>query len=73
MICVTRLNYSNLVLNDDLIEHIEASPDTVISMTTGQNFTVRESPEQIVDRVRAFRRSLSALPDVQTSATGAER
>jgi flagellar protein FlbD len=58
MIHVTRINHSPLVLNSDLIEHIEANPDTVISLTNGQKIVVLESAEEIVQRVAEFRRSL---------------
>lgn len=58
MIQLTRINHVALVLNSDLIEHIEATPDTVISMTTGQKFMVRETADQVVERVIAFRRSI---------------
>jgi flagellar protein FlbD len=58
MIYVTRLNHTSIVLNCDLIEHVETTPDTVISLTTGQKIMVLESPEEIVDRVVQFRRKL---------------
>ncbi len=58
MIHLTRINRVPLVLNSDLIEHVEATPDTVISLTTGQKILVLESPSEIVDRVIQFRRSV---------------
>ncbi|MCL6508137.1 MAG: flagellar FlbD family protein [Bryobacteraceae bacterium] len=58
MIRLTRLNHAPLVLNSDLIEHIEAAPDTVISLTTGQKIMVLESAEQIIERVIEFRRAI---------------
>jgi len=58
MIQVTRLNHTRVVLNSDLIEEIETTPDTVISLTTGQKIMVLESTEEIVERVRRYRRSL---------------
>jgi len=58
MIRVTRLNHTALILNSDLIEHIEITPDTVITLTSGQKFMVLESPQEIVDEVIAFRKSL---------------
>lgn len=58
MIQLTRINRTALVLNSDLIEHIEVTPDTLISMTTGQKFMVRESAEEVIARVIAFRRSI---------------
>ena len=62
MIHLTRISRSPLVLNSDLIEQIEATPDTVISLTTGQKLLVLESPETIVDRVIQFRRAIAAQP-----------
>lgn len=56
MIRLTRLNHVPLVLNSDLIEHIEVTPDTVISLTTGQKIVVLESPDDVVRRVVEFRR-----------------
>lgn len=58
MIHLTRINRVPLVLNSDLIEHVEATPDTVISLTTGQKILVLESPGEIVERVVQFRRSI---------------
>ena len=60
MIHLTRINRVPLVLNSDLIEHVEATPDTVISLTTGQKIRVLESPAEIVDRVVQFRRSVGS-------------
>ena len=56
MIKVTRLNDSALVINADLIEFVEALPDTIISLTTGKKIVVRETPEVVIERVAAFRR-----------------
>ena len=58
MVRVTRLNHTPIVLNSDLIEHIEGTPDTVISMSTGQRLMVLESAEEIIDRVVEFRRRI---------------
>jgi flagellar protein FlbD len=60
MINVTRLNHKSLVLNSDLIEQIEMTPDTVISLTTGQKIMVLESSDELVERVVNFRRSIAA-------------
>jgi flagellar protein FlbD len=62
MITLTRLNRAKLVLNSDLIEHIEAAPDTVVSLLNGQKLLVRETPEEIIDRVIEFRRAVVAQP-----------
>jgi flagellar protein FlbD len=83
MIYVTRLNHASVVLNCELIEHIETTPDTVISLTTGQKLMVLESADEIVARVVQYRRSIQAgiglgsraqplVGDVAGTATGAE-
>lgn len=56
MIKVTRLNSSELVINCDLIEFVEATPDTMISLLTGKKIMVNESIDEIVDRVAEFKR-----------------
>jgi flagellar protein FlbD len=58
MIRLTRINHVPLVLNADLIEHIEITPDTVIAMTSGQKFMVLESADEVVHRVIQFRRAI---------------
>jgi len=55
MINVTRINDEEFVLNSDLIEYISKTPDTVITLTTGKKLMVKETPEQVVDRVVEFR------------------
>ena len=56
MVRLTRLNHAPMVLNSDLIEHIDITPDTVITLTTGQILRVRESAEEVVERILEFRR-----------------
>jgi flagellar protein FlbD len=65
MIRLSRLKGEALVVNSDLIEHIEETPDTVITLTTGQKLMVRDSPEEIIARIIEFRR-LIHLPDLPT-------
>jgi flagellar protein FlbD len=60
MIQLTRLNHAPLVLNSDLIEHMEVTPDTVVTLTTGQKIVVLESAEEVVERVIQFRRSINS-------------
>ena len=60
MIQLTRLNHVPLIVNSDLIEHVEVTPDTVVALTTGQKFLVLESAEDVVDRVIQFRRAILA-------------
>jgi flagellar protein FlbD len=60
MIHLTRLNHVPLIVNSDLIEHVEVTPDTVVALTTGQKFLVLESAEDVVDKVIQFRRAILA-------------
>ncbi len=63
MIRLTRLNGDPFLLNADLIEHVEVTPDTVINLTTGHQFMVRESAEEVASRVLEFRRAISQPAD----------
>ncbi|MCS6830769.1 MAG: flagellar FlbD family protein [Armatimonadota bacterium] len=56
MIQVTRLDHSQLVVNAELIETIEATPDTVITLTSGKKLVVSENVEEVVRRVIEYRR-----------------
>jgi flagellar protein FlbD len=58
MIRLTRINHVPLVLNADLIEHVETTPDTVISMTNGQKFVVLESTDDVIRKVIEFHREI---------------
>ncbi|HLY40090.1 MAG TPA: flagellar FlbD family protein [Terracidiphilus sp.] len=58
MIQLTRLNGNALVLNSDLIKTAESSPDTMLTLITGEKFIVREKPEEVVERIVAYRAKL---------------
>ena len=58
MIAVTRLDGSPVLLNVDLILAIERTPDTLVSLTTGDAVLVQETPEEIVDRITRYKREL---------------
>jgi flagellar protein FlbD len=61
MIIVTRLHGTTVAVNCDLIERVEASPETVVTLVDGSRYVVRESVAEIVDRVRAYRASVVLL------------
>lgn len=66
MIEVSRLNGSIYFLNPDMILTLEATPDTVITLTSGEKLMVRESPSELIDRFVAFkRRIVSELPEIK--------
>ena len=58
MIEVTRLNGTTVLINSDLIETVEETPDTVISLTTGKKFIVKESRQQIKSLVKSYKREI---------------
>jgi len=58
MIAVTRLNGTALALNPSLIERIEHTPDTVLSLTTGNKYVVAESMDEVIERITAFQASI---------------
>lgn len=55
MIKVKRLNGKEFVINSDLIEFIEETPDTVITLTTGKKVVVQESVEEVIEKVITFK------------------
>ena len=58
MIVVTRFHGRSLALNCDLIECAEADPDTVLTLVDGTRFVIRESLDEVIDKVREFRASV---------------
>jgi flagellar protein FlbD len=73
MIRLTRLNSQPLTVNSDLIKFMEQSPDTLITLITGEKIVVRESAEEVLARLIEFRRSvlqgLSVVWDSSASHT----
>lgn len=55
MIKVKRLNGKEFVVNSDLIQFVEETPDTVVTLTTGQKIVVVESVDQIIEKVVAYK------------------
>lgn len=63
MIIVTRLNGSEIVVNADLIETVEATPDTIVTLVDGTRYVVEESPSELVDRIKTYRAALLRFSD----------
>ena len=59
MIRVRRFNGSIFVLNCELIETIEATPDTVISTTNGKKYVVSNSIDEIIEKVIEYKRKIT--------------
>lgn len=62
MIRVKRLDGTPLLVNVDQITWIEFNPDTVIALANGEKLLVRDSPDDIVQRVQDYKRSLLVAP-----------
>jgi uncharacterized protein YlzI (FlbEa/FlbD family) len=63
MILLTRLNSKPLMVNSDLIKFIEQSPDTFVTLITGEKLVVREKCSEVLALIIEFRRSvLQGMP-----------
>lgn len=71
MIQLTRLNHVPLIVNSDLIEQVEVTPDTVVTLTTGQKLLVLESADDVVEKVIHFRRAILGENTCPIRASGA--
>lgn len=60
MINVTKLNGQQFTINEDFIETVEETPDTVVTMSTGRKFIIKESRQEVLNLVKLFRRDILA-------------
>lgn len=60
MIEVTKLNGVPILINPDLIETVEETPDTVISFTTGKKIIVKERRQEVKNLVKSYKRDIYA-------------
>lgn len=58
MIALTRLNGHPVMVNSDLIESVEQTPDTVITLTSGNKLIVRDSMDQLQQKIIDFKRKI---------------
>lgn len=70
MIDVTRLNGKSFVLNAELIEVMEETPDTVITLTTGHKYVVKESVDEVYNRIVNYKRNI--IGNLYASGTDTE-
>ncbi len=61
MIGLTKLNNQMFVVNADLIKFVESTPDTLVTLTTGERILVKESTEEVIRRVVQYGRMLRRL------------
>lgn len=64
MIKVTRLNNKEYYINFELIETLEETPDTVITLRDGKKFIVVESVEEVIKRIIEFKKKVNDLPEI---------
>ena len=62
MIEVSRLNGKSFILNCELIKFIEETPDTVITLTTGEKFMVLQKPAEIIEKSMNYRKKMYQEP-----------
>ena len=55
MIVVTRLNGSRFAVNPDLVERVQASPDTTLVLVGGTTYIVTENLDEVIDLIAAYR------------------
>ena len=62
MIDLQLINGTHITMNADLIEFMEATPDTVISLSSGKKMIVKEPISEIIDKIVEFRRRIGVSP-----------
>ena len=66
MIALQKINGQSLIVNAELIETIESTPDTIIKLTTGKTFILRNSLEDVVRKIIKFKQLCHCKPEYMT-------
>jgi flagellar protein FlbD len=66
MIVLTKINNAPIGVNSDLIEYIEETPDTIITMTNSDKVVVQEGMAEVIERVVHYRRLISGLIEAES-------
>ncbi len=72
MIILTRLNRSRFAVNPDLIERVQATPDTTLIMVDGATFVVTETMDDVIAQITRFRAGVLATATALISAAGTD-
>ena len=72
MIKVTDVAGNVKIINCDLIERVEANPDTVLFLVNGHNLILRDTPDEVVDKVIQFKKRCSLPLDSSSGSTPSE-
>ena len=70
MIQLTRLSGSVFLLNADLIERVDSTPDTIVTLVDGKKYVVKETMQDVLDAVLAFRGEIVALSTMIDASHG---
>jgi len=70
MISLRRLNSSEVFINPDLIRFVEATPDTVITFTDGLQIMVKDSPQDILNKIKELKKTYYTTDDAQSLRRG---
>ena len=73
MVTLTKLNGREITINAELIESLEATPDTVVNLVTGNRLVVKNSVDDIVARVMEYRKKVNSERKVPNPIEGFER
>ena len=62
MIKLNRLNGQELVINAELVERIEAKPDTIITLISGERFIVSNSVDEVIRKITDYKKTINQSP-----------
>jgi flagellar protein FlbD len=65
MILLTKINKAQIAVNADLIQYIEETPDTIITLTNNDKVVVNESMTEIIQKVVHYRRLINRLVELE--------
>ena len=72
MIKVAKINGKEFVINAELIEMMESTPDTIVTLTTGRKLVLRDKLDDVINRVIAYRKAVTSTVSVIEKRTAAE-
>ncbi len=72
MITVTRLNHSRITVNALMIESIEATPDTLITLVSGNKFHVLEKVDEVVRLIQDYMRAIGPIQAMVKTGEGVD-
>lgn len=70
MITVTRFNHTRITVNALMVESVEATPDTWITMTSGKKFNVLESVDAVISLIQEYMRSIGPVQAMVKTGEG---